>query len=144
MIIYLDFDGTVVEHEYPKIGRCNFGCVEVLKKLQDAGHTFILNTYRVECKDNSLEDALKWFEDSWMFFEDKEGDPCITVTEHTKSKYNPPTWDWDYILSKNEMYIDDIAYGIPLKKACMVNNMMVDWDVLDKQFEEKGLYEKIK
>jgi hypothetical protein len=29
MVIYLDFDGTVVEFSYPKIGRCNFGCIEV-------------------------------------------------------------------------------------------------------------------
>lgn len=46
--IYLDFDGTVVEHDYPIIGRPNYGCIEVIKKLQDAGHDIIINTYRAD------------------------------------------------------------------------------------------------
>ena len=57
MNIYLDFDGTVVEHDYPEIGKLNPGALEVIKKLQDAGHTIILNTMRVEFNDGTLEEA---------------------------------------------------------------------------------------
>ena len=42
--IYLDFDGTCVEHRYPEIGKYNFGAIEVIEKLQQAGHNIILNT----------------------------------------------------------------------------------------------------
>ena len=51
MQIFLDFDGTVVEHYYPLIGAYNPGCKEVISKLQQAGHEVILNTYRVEIDD---------------------------------------------------------------------------------------------
>ena len=47
MNIFLDFDGTVVEHKYPAIGKYNQGAFDVVKKLIDAGHNIILNTYRV-------------------------------------------------------------------------------------------------
>lgn len=57
MKIYLDFDGTVVEHAYPRIGRDNFGCVEIIRRLQDAGHEIVLNTYRADCANGSLEAA---------------------------------------------------------------------------------------
>ena len=33
MTIAIDFDGTCVTHEYPKIGKENEGCVDVLKEL---------------------------------------------------------------------------------------------------------------
>ncbi|MEN9968378.1 MAG: hypothetical protein RIR94_552, partial [Bacteroidota bacterium] len=44
MTIYLDFDGTVVEHAYPQIGAPNPHALRVIGKLQAAGHQFILNT----------------------------------------------------------------------------------------------------
>jgi len=58
MNIYLDFDGTVVEHDYPCIGRLNPNALEVIKRLQDAGHNIILNTMRVEFKDGTMKEAL--------------------------------------------------------------------------------------
>jgi hypothetical protein len=73
MEIYLDFDGTVVEHQYPKMGRCNFGCFEVIKKLQNAGHVIILNTYRADCEDGTLEEALKLINDDyWHLLKDRK------------------------------------------------------------------------
>ena len=55
MQIFLDFDGTVVEHYYPLIGAYNQGAKEVIARLQQAGHEVILNTYRVEIEDDSLK-----------------------------------------------------------------------------------------
>jgi len=46
MVIAVDFDGTIVEHEYPKIGKPIPGAVDTLIKIQNAGHTLILWTYR--------------------------------------------------------------------------------------------------
>jgi hydroxymethylpyrimidine pyrophosphatase-like HAD family hydrolase len=45
MIIAIDFDGTCVTHEYPKVGR-EIGASKVLKELVDSGHQLILFTMR--------------------------------------------------------------------------------------------------
>ncbi len=64
MIIAVDFDGTIVEHEYPKIGKPKLFAFETMKALQEKGHQLILWTYRsgdelkeaVEfCKKNGIE-----------------------------------------------------------------------------------------
>lgn len=37
MIIAVDFDGTCVTHEFPRVGE-EIGAAEVLKELTDKGH----------------------------------------------------------------------------------------------------------
>ena len=46
MIIAVDFDGTVVEHRYPKIGKPIPFAIETLKMLQRDRHLLILWTVR--------------------------------------------------------------------------------------------------
>ena len=46
MVIAVDFDGTIVEHEYPKIGKPIPFAIETLLELQKNGHTLILWTVR--------------------------------------------------------------------------------------------------
>lgn len=64
MIIAVDFDGTIVEHRYPEIGKEKLFAFESLKALQKQGHLLILWTFRsgkeldeaVEfCKKNGVE-----------------------------------------------------------------------------------------
>jgi len=64
MKIAVDFDGTIVEHKYPEIGKTMPFAFETLKMLADKGHLLILWTYRagiyldeaVEfCKQNGIE-----------------------------------------------------------------------------------------
>ena len=64
LTLAIDFDGTIVEDAYPKIGKPNAFAFETLKKLQQNGHRFILWTYRhgktldeavAFCKKNGLE-----------------------------------------------------------------------------------------
>lgn len=64
MILAIDFDGTIVVHEYPKIGKERSFAFSTLKELQKQGHRLILWTYRagreldeaVEfCKTNGVE-----------------------------------------------------------------------------------------
>ncbi len=64
MIIAIDFDGTIVEHKYPKIGETKLFAFETLKELQKQGHQLILWTYRAGkelksavdfCKKNGIE-----------------------------------------------------------------------------------------
>ncbi len=63
--IAVDFDGTIVEDEYPSIGRPIIFAFETLKKLQDEGHRLILWTYR---KGRALEEAVKFCEKNGIVF----------------------------------------------------------------------------
>lgn len=45
-IIAIDFDGTVVEERYPKIGKPMVFAFETLKALETDGHRLVLWTYR--------------------------------------------------------------------------------------------------
>jgi hypothetical protein len=47
MDILIDFDGTCVAHEFPKVGK-DIGAVPVLKALVENGHNLILFTMRSE------------------------------------------------------------------------------------------------
>ncbi len=46
MIIAVDFDGTIVEHKYPAIGKELPFAFDTLKEMQKAGHLLIMWTYR--------------------------------------------------------------------------------------------------
>jgi hydroxymethylpyrimidine pyrophosphatase-like HAD family hydrolase len=46
MIIAVDFDGTIVEHKYPSIGKEIPYAIKTLKLFQEKGHKLILWTYR--------------------------------------------------------------------------------------------------
>ena len=46
MIIAVDFDGTIVEHKYPEIGRELPFAIETLKKLQQERHRLVLWSVR--------------------------------------------------------------------------------------------------
>ena len=52
MIIAIDFDGTCVTHEFPKIGK-DIGAIPVLKELTNKGHKLILFTMRSNRTDNN-------------------------------------------------------------------------------------------
>lgn len=53
MIIAVDFDGTIVEHHFPEIGKVKGNAIEALIKMKKAGHKLILWTCRNDA-DQSL------------------------------------------------------------------------------------------
>ena len=57
MIIAVDFDGTIVTHEYPNIGKELPFAVETLRQLQRDGHKIILWSVR---EGQLLEEAIEW------------------------------------------------------------------------------------
>ncbi|AFL80004.1 hypothetical protein Aeqsu_0492 [Aequorivita sublithincola DSM 14238] len=65
LTIAVDFDGTIVEDEYPSIGRPIIFAFETIKKLQDEGHRLILWTYR---KGRALEEAVKFCNENGIVF----------------------------------------------------------------------------
>ena len=54
MIIAVDFDGTIVEHRYPSIGKELPFAIETLRKLTEEGHRLILWTVEF-CRSRGLE-----------------------------------------------------------------------------------------
>ncbi|WP_204346720.1 BT0820 family HAD-type phosphatase [Psychroserpens algicola] len=46
LVIAIDFDGTIVEDAYPKVGKPRIFAFETMKRLQQDGHRLILWTYR--------------------------------------------------------------------------------------------------
>ncbi len=65
MIIAVDFDGTIVEHEYPKIGRPIPFAIETLLQIQKDQHKLILWTVR---EGRLLEEALSYCAQQGLYF----------------------------------------------------------------------------
>ena len=97
MIIAIDFDGTIVEHRFPSIGRTHPLAFKVLKALQDRNHRLILWTYRSGPK---LEEAVQFCRSHGIEF-------------YAVNK-NYPEEEWDENSSRKilaDMYIDDRNFG---------------------------------
>lgn len=132
MIILIDFDGTCVTHEFPKIGR-DIGAVPVLKELVENGHKLILFTMRSDIVNptgednelhlvsgNYLSDALFWFGKHRIPLYGIQTNP----TQHT--------WTTSPKAYGNYM-IDDSAIGCPLTYILdgeFQNKPFVDWDAV--------------
>jgi len=55
--IAVDFDGTIVDHEYPKIGKEKLFAFQTLKELEKMGARLILWTFRY---GKELEEAVEY------------------------------------------------------------------------------------
>ncbi len=65
MTIAIDFDGTIVTHEYPKIGKPIPFAIETLLQLQAERHQLILWTAR---EGQLLEDAVEYCRNAGLEF----------------------------------------------------------------------------
>ena len=123
MYIAIDFDGTCVTHDYPRIGK-EIGATKVLKRLVEAGHKLILNTMR---SDKELQDAVNWFK--------KNGIELYGVNENPTQKRwtnSPKVYA--------HMYIDDAALGCPLINAPELSDrQFVDWDSVGRKLIHMGI-----
>lgn len=118
MYIAVDFDGTCVTHDYPRVGK-DIGAVPVLKKLVDRGHQLILNTMR---SGDELADAIQWFIDNDI--------PLYGVNENPTQK----SWTASPKVYAN-LYIDDAALGCPLIfDHALSIRPFVNWEYIDKNW----------
>ncbi|OUS03424.1 hydrolase [Flavobacteriales bacterium 33_180_T64] len=65
LVIAIDFDGTIVEDAYPKVGKSRIFAFETMKRLQQDGHRLILWTYRCGTK---LDEAVTFCKDNGITF----------------------------------------------------------------------------
>jgi hypothetical protein len=107
MTIAVDFDGTIVEHEYPKIGKPIPFALDVLKKFQQDRHKLILWTMR---EGKSLQDAIDYCE--------KNG---LTFYAHNKNYPDEEFCEGDARKINADIYIDDRNIG-----------GLLDWGIIYK------------
>jgi hypothetical protein len=113
--IAVDFDGTIVEHDYPNIGAPVPKAIETLRKLVDAGHNIILYTMR---HDRGLADAIDYMTMNNIPLYGVNKNPTQEMWTESPKVYA-------------EIYIDDAALGCPL--IYPVNNRpYVDWIEVEK------------
>jgi hydroxymethylpyrimidine pyrophosphatase-like HAD family hydrolase len=65
LLIAVDFDGTIVEDAYPKIGSPKIFAFETLKRLEQDGHRLILWTYR---SGKKLDEAVAFCKENGIIF----------------------------------------------------------------------------
>ena len=81
MIIAVDFDGTIVEHKYPAIGKERPFATETLKKLIAHGHRLILWTVR---EGRLLDEAVAFCRERGVEFYAVNRDYPEEEKEHNK------------------------------------------------------------
>lgn len=112
--IAVDFDGTCVTHEYPKIGRF-IGAQKVLSRIVREGGQLILWTMR---SGQQLDEAVNWFAEN-----------RITLTGIQR---NPNQGSWTSSpKAYAKIYIDDAALGAPLKEGLRGERPFIDWEVAE-------------
>lgn len=121
--IAIDFDGTIVEHMFPKIGDPVPGAIRVIKKLQKAGHRIILFTMR---SGEYLEEATKYLFDNGVYLYGENTNP-------TQSKWTDSPKAYAHI------YIDDAALGCPLEIAGKYNRPQVNWEEVEELLIARGV-----
>lgn len=65
LVIAVDFDGTIVDHEYPRIGKEKLFAFQTLRALKNKGHKLILWTIR---EGKHLDEAVKYCLDNGVEF----------------------------------------------------------------------------
>lgn len=132
MRIYLDFDGTVVEHNFPAIGAENPNAINIISLLQNAGHNIVLNTYRADIDLSYVQEALHFINSHPQLVE--------RVADYLPKKLEPQPFDLKNAKATNQLYIDDIANGIPLcRNKALEFGMMVNWFELEKLLREENI-----
>lgn len=126
-IVAVDFDGTIVDHQFPSVGPPVPGAFEWLKRFEAAGAKLILWTMRSPGRE-SLESGTL------------EGDVLQDAVDFCKANgiefwginENPDQHTWTASpKAYAHVLIDDAAFGCPLRgDKRMGGRPMVDWDLV--------------
>ena len=139
MIIAVDFDGTIVEHRYPHIGKELPFAIASLKQIQSEGHALILWTAR---EGRLLQEAIDFCE--------KRGLEFFAVN----SNYPGEEVDEAGIRARKlhaDLFIDDRAVGGPPDWGAIYEVIHNRWTWREyyeylgtvKKEEKKGVFGRI-
>jgi len=123
MIIYLDYDGTMVEHMWPAEGPPVPHSVDICLQLQKRGYKIILNTKRVELDRASFQRSVDYLLKAGL---------NIHTVRYTKLE---PGF-WNPYEGMSTLFLDDTASGIPLMKSTVATPPMVDWKKVEKTLKK--------
>jgi len=140
MDIVIDFDGTCVTHDFPRVGK-DIGAEKVLKKLIDHGHNLVLFTMRSDLgtathrdkekelpPGNYLQDAVNWFDNKKIKLYGIQTNP----TQH-KWTDSPKAY--------GQLIIDDAALGCPLVfDETLSSRPFADWEAIEDMLEYMGFF----
>ena len=120
--IVVDCDGTVMTHDYPRIGK-DIGAVPVLKELIKNKHQLILFTMR---SGKKLDDAVNWFKENEI--------PLFGI------QTNPTQHEWtDSPKAYGQLILDDAAAFAPLRLDLSYSNRpFIDWDKMRDELVRTG------
>ena len=119
MTIAVDFDGTIVEHRYPKIGEEIPFATETLKILAQERHKLILWTVR---EGELLEEAIEWCRQRGVFFYSVNKDYLEEEKSHNGFSRK----------LKADLFIDDRNLG-----------GLPDWGTIYQMIHEQKPYEPV-
>lgn len=122
MTIAIDFDGTLVYHDYPFIVERVPDAFETLRELKQAGHTLVLLTMRA---DNLLDEAVAFcrLHDVEFDYINRNGD----FETGSRKVYA-------------HIYIDDHSLGIPCVHDVTIHRKpYVDWRQVYLMLRDKGV-----
>ena len=100
MLIAVDFDGTIVEHQYPEIGEERPFATEVLKMLIAERHKVVLWTMR---EGKLLDEAVQWCADRGVQF--------YAVNSNSPSMFLEAKKDYLSCKLNADVFIDDRNIG---------------------------------
>lgn len=114
--IAIDFDGTIVEHEYPDVGTPIPMALDYMHEFEKLGASLILWTMR---DGKELDDAVEYCNYNGIFFKGVNagiGDRSWTTSPKAHAN----------------IYIDDAAFGCPLNfsKVAHGKRPYVDWSIV--------------
>lgn len=139
MIIAVDFDGTIVEHKYPAIGREIPFAIETLKKLRDDHHKLILWSVR---EGKLLQEAVDFCRERGLEFYAVNKDYPEEEQEH--KHYSRKL--------KADLFIDDRNLGgLPdwgtiyemVSKRLSYEDLMDRYENEEPQEKKKGLFGRL-
>jgi len=123
MIICVDFDGTIVTHDYPNIGKPVPDALRVLQELRRADHKIILFTMR---SGKNLKEAEMYLQNNGVQLYGVNRTPTQRSWTQSPKAYG-------------HLYIDDAALGIPLiEDEEFSERPFVNWSEVRKLLKRKG------
>lgn len=94
----IDFDGTIVEHEFPAIGKGKPLIVEMMRRIHKKGDVIIIWTCRA---GKYLEEAIKFLKDNDIPFDYVNENPEVTF------EYQSPKIFANWYIDDRAMNVDD-------------------------------------
>lgn len=121
-IVAVDFDGTIVSHQYPLIGRENPGAIRILKAMQEKGVSLVMWTMR---SGTELQQAVDYCASNGVTFWGVNSNP-----EQAGWTKSPKAYA--------QLYIDDAALGCPVEPCAASGRPRVDWEGVEVHLKELG------